>query len=172
MDLLLHTHIKTPHLYYSCSLRSSVWCCMAYLSSVGRKERERADQMSLSFYSPAHSNAEMPWSSILHVFILWFQTQMKYPWRCLSVGYGQQQEQQRLLQYFGIISLWFLGTVMTLPEQSAGYLLNQQDMEIISLSCTHLFLVICISAQISNSWQTLPNHKRPYLYLEFPDLPY
>ena len=31
---------------------------MAYLSSVGRKEGERADQMSLSFYSPAHSNGE------------------------------------------------------------------------------------------------------------------
>lgn len=131
---------------------------MAYLSSVGRKGRKsRYPCLSILLLI---AMLKMPWSSILHVFILWFQTQMKYPWRCLSFGYGQQQEQQRLLLCFGIISLWFLGTVMTLPEQSAGYLLNQQDMETISLSCTHLFLVIYISAKISNSLTDIAKSKK------------
>lgn len=62
--------------------------------------------------------------------------------------------------------------LMALPEQSVRYyLLKYSSKKTIYSPYIHLSSIISVSAQIFNSLTDIAKSQKPYLYLEFPNIP-
>ena len=118
VGLLLHGHTRTCHHQYSCSSRSTVRRCVREWDSkvlLGQKRKKQLVRSPFLCVPLLIAVVQMSQPSILHTLV-----PDTVPDSVCLLAMDSNRSNMGFLLRFGRLSLQLLGTLMALPEQSAG----------------------------------------------------